>query len=228
VKKYQFIIAKMAPFLLIGLADLSIGMLLGKILFNVPFEGSIWLLFLGATIFLTAILGLALFISTLSGTQQQFMFIAFFFMIIFVLMSGIFTPYESMPGWAQEFNRVNPVAYLMRINRMVMLKGSTIHDISTELWSLVIIATTFTFFAVRRYRKTAYDPTPQICRFTRLRLKDKSAKISEICGKILRFCKTSILLILKPLQASGQKHRSSFLFYNCPLFRNTHSVPQKI
>jgi ABC-2 type transport system permease protein len=83
------------------------------------------------------------------------MFIAFFFMIIFILMSGIFTPYESMPGWAQAFNKVNPVAYLMKINRMVMLKGSTIQDISTELWSLLIIAVTFTFFAVRRYRKTA-------------------------------------------------------------------------
>jgi len=83
------------------------------------------------------------------------MFIAFFFMIIFILMSGIFTPYESMPDWAQAFNRVNPVAYLMRINRMVMLKGSTFQDISTEIWSLVIIAVTFTFFAVRRYRKTA-------------------------------------------------------------------------
>jgi ABC-2 type transport system permease protein len=155
VRKYQFIIAKMVPFLIIGLIDLAVGMLLGKLLFNVPFEGSIGLLFLSATIFLTAILGLALFISTLSGTQQQFMFIAFFFMIIFILMSGIFTPYESMPEWAQKFNKVNPVAYLMRINRMVMLKGSTIHDISTELWSLVIIAVTFTFFAVRRYRKTA-------------------------------------------------------------------------
>jgi ABC-2 type transport system permease protein len=155
VRKHHFIIAKMVPFLIIGLIDLAVGMLLGKLLFDVPFEGSIGLLFLSATIFLTAILGLALFISTLSGTQQQFMFIAFFFMVIFVLMSGIFTPYESMPEWAQEFNRVNPVAYLMRINRMVMLKGSTLHDISTELWSLVIIAITFTFFAVRRYRKTA-------------------------------------------------------------------------
>jgi len=155
VRKYQFIIAKMVPFIIIGIIDLAVGMVLGKILFDVPFEGSIALLFLGATIFLIAILGLALFISTLSGTQQQFMFIAFFFMIIFILMSGIFTPYESMPGWAQAFNKVNPVAYLMRINRMVMLKGSTIQDISTELWSLLIIAVTFTFFAVRRYRKTA-------------------------------------------------------------------------
>jgi len=57
--------------------------------------------------------------------------------------------------WAQDFNTVNPVAYLMRINRMVMLKGSTIQDISRELYSLILIAVVFTTLAVRRYRKTA-------------------------------------------------------------------------
>ena len=70
-------------------------------------------------------------------------------------MSGIFTPYESMPMWAQDFNLINPVAYLMRINRMVMLKGSTIWDISRDLFSLLIIAICFSALAVRRYRKTA-------------------------------------------------------------------------
>jgi ABC-2 type transport system permease protein len=154
VRKYHFIIAKMVPFLLIGLTDLALGLIIGKIAFNIPFEGSILLLFLGSTIFLVAVLGVALFISTFSGTQQQYMFVAFFCMIIFILMSGIFTPYESMPMWAQDFNLINPVAYLMRINRMVMLKGSTIHDISRELFSLVLIAISFTALAVRRYRKT--------------------------------------------------------------------------
>lgn len=155
VRKYQFIIAKMVPFLLIGLVDLALGLMLGKLAFNIPFEGSILLMFLGASLFLIAVLGLALFISTFSGTQQQYMFIAFFCMIIFILMSGIFTPYESMPMWAQDFNLINPVAYLMRINRMVMLKGSTIYDISRELYSLTFIAICFTTLAVIRYRKTA-------------------------------------------------------------------------
>jgi ABC-2 type transport system permease protein len=155
VRKYHFIIAKMVPFLLIGLTDLALGLIIGKIAFNIPFEGSILVLFLGSTIFLIAVLGLALFISTFSGTQQQYMFVAFFCMIIFILMSGIFTPYESMPMWAQDFNLINPVAYLMRINRMVMLKGSTISDISRELYSLALIAVVFTTLAVRRYRKTA-------------------------------------------------------------------------
>ena len=155
VKKYQFIIAKMVPFLLIGLIDLALGLVIGRLAFGVPFEGSILLMFFGATLFLIAVLGLALFISTFSGTQQQYMFVAFFCMIIFILMSGIFTPYESMPQWAQDFNLINPVAYLMRINRMVMLKGSAISDISTEIVSLTVLAITFTTLAVRRYRKTA-------------------------------------------------------------------------
>ena len=155
VRKYHFIIAKMVPFLLIGLVDLALGLIIGKIAFNIPFQGSILVMFLGSTIFLIAVLGLALFISTFSDTQQQYMFVAFFCMIIFILMSGIFTPFESMPMWAQDFNLINPVAYLMRINRMVMLKGSTIQDISREVYSLVIIALVFTSLAVWRYRKTA-------------------------------------------------------------------------
>jgi ABC-2 type transport system permease protein len=148
VRKHQFIIAKMVPFLIIGLV-------LGKLAFNIPFEGSIALLLLSASIFLIAVLGFALFISTFSGTQQQFMFIAFFCMIIFILMSGIFTPLESMPYWAQKLDLINPVAYIMRINRMVMLKGSTIRDISGDIYSLMIIAVLFTALAIGRYRKTA-------------------------------------------------------------------------
>jgi len=155
VRKHQFIIAKMVPFLIIGLADLVLGLVIGRIFFHIPFEGSIALLFLSASVFLVAVLGFAIFISTFSETQQQFMFIAFFCMIIFILMSGIFTPLESMPVWAQKIDLVNPVAYIMRINRMVMLKGSTLSDILTDIYSLAAIALFFTTFAVRRYRKTA-------------------------------------------------------------------------
>lgn len=155
VRKHQFIIAKMVPFLIIGLIDLALGLIIGKIAFDIPFEGSLGLLFLASAIYMVAVLGLALFISTFSSTQQQFMFVAFFFMIIFILMSGVFTPVESMPGWAQKFDLVNPMTYLMRINRMVMLKGSSFQDISREIYSLIIIAFFFTLFAVRQYRKTA-------------------------------------------------------------------------
>lgn len=155
VRKYQFVTAKMVPFLVIGLIDLAIGLAVGKLVFDIPFEGSILLLFLCSAIFLVAALGLALFVSTMSATQQQFMFVAFFFMIIFILMSGIFTPLESMPAWAQKIDMANPVAYLMRINRMIMLKGSTLSDLRGDIFALTAIAIIFTTLAINRYRKTA-------------------------------------------------------------------------
>jgi ABC-2 type transport system permease protein len=155
VKKYHFILAKMFPFLIIGLIDLIVGLTIGKLVFGIPFEGNVALLFLGSSIFLVAVLGLALFISTFSDTQQQFMFTAFFFMIVFILMSGIFTPLESMPVWAQKIDMINPAVYVMRINRMVLLKGSTFHDISGDILALSLIAVAFTALAVNRYRKTA-------------------------------------------------------------------------
>ncbi len=155
VKKYQFMLSKIIPFLIIGLIDLGLGLTLGKLIFGVPFEGSVALLLLCSTIFMIAVLGLALVISTFSSTQQQFMFTGFFFMIIFMLMSGIFTPLESMPTWAQTINLINPVAYIMKINRMIMLKGSGFQDISREFYALLIIAAVSTTLAINRYRKTA-------------------------------------------------------------------------
>lgn len=155
VRKIQFITAKMVPFLIIGLFDLGLGIIVGMVTFGMPFEGNAPLLFLCSFIFLIAALGMALFISTFSDSQQQFMFAGFFFLIIFMLMSGIFTPMESMPVWAQKLNLLNPVAYIMRINRMIMLKGSTISDISGDILALLAIAAAFTLMAVRKYRKTA-------------------------------------------------------------------------
>lgn len=155
IRKYQFITAKLVPFLIIGLADLAFGLILGKILFSIPFEGSIPLLFLFATIYLTAVLGIALFFSTISTTQQQYLFVVFFILLIFVLMSGIFTPEESMPLWAQKFNTINPAAYFMRVIRMIILKGSELNDILPEIRALIMIAITTISLAIWRYRKTA-------------------------------------------------------------------------
>jgi ABC-2 type transport system permease protein len=155
LRKWQLMVSKVVPFFIIGLVDLALGLIVGKLTFNIPFEGSIMLLFFAASIFLVAVLGLALFFSTFASTQQQYMFVAFFFIMIFVLMSGIFTPAESMPVWAQKFNIVNPVAYLMRINRMIMLKGSGFMDIYRDLAFLTGLAILFLSFAVRMYRKRA-------------------------------------------------------------------------
>jgi ABC-2 type transport system permease protein len=155
VRKWELIASKVVPFFIIGLLDLALGLSIGWLAFNIPFEGSLLLFFACASIFLVAVLGLALFFSTMASTQQQFLFVAFFFVMIFILMSGIFTPTESMPLWAQQFNWVNPVAYLMRINRMVMLKGSGFADIARDMGMLSLLAIAFIFMAIRAYRKRA-------------------------------------------------------------------------
>jgi len=154
IRKYQFIIAKLVPFLIIGLVDLAFGLVLGKILFNIPFNGSLALLFLYSSLYLIAVLGLALFLSTMSSTQQQYLFVVFFVVMIFVMMSGIFTPTESMPPWAQQFNLINPAAYFMRVIRMVMLKGSGFNDILSDFWGIILIAIATISLAIWRYRKT--------------------------------------------------------------------------
>ena len=70
-------------------------------------------------------------------------------------MSGIFTPMDSMPLWARKFDIINPMAYLMKIYRMIMLKGSAFSDIARDFYSLLILAVVFMSLAVRKYRKTA-------------------------------------------------------------------------
>ncbi len=155
VLKWELIASKVIPFFIIGLIDLALGLSIGWLAFNIPFEGSLLLFFACAAIFLVAVLGLALFFSTMASTQQQFLFVAFFFVMVFVLMSGIFTPTESMPLWAQQFNWVNPVAYLMRINRMVMLKGSGFQEIAADMGMLAVLAVSYLALAIRAYRKRA-------------------------------------------------------------------------
>ncbi|MDX2414489.1 MAG: ABC transporter permease, partial [Bacteroidales bacterium] len=155
IRKYQFLVAKLVPFLIIGLIDMAFGLLLGKIFFNIPFEGSLLLLFGYTTLYLIAVLGMTLFFSTISGTQQQYIFVVFFILLIFMLMSGIFTPAESMPLWAQKFNIINPAAYFMRVIRMVMLKGSGLHDIIADVRGIIIIGVTTLSLAILAYRKTA-------------------------------------------------------------------------
>ena len=154
VRKYQFIMAKLLPFMVIALFELTFGLIIGRLLFGLPIVGSLGLLFLFTVIYLFVVLGFGLFLSTISSTQQQLMYLAFFFMLTFILMSGVFTPADSMPAWAQKINLFNPVAYFMRVIRMILLKGSGFSDISREFYSLCLYAVLILSLAITNYRKT--------------------------------------------------------------------------
>ena len=155
IRKIHFITGKLIPFIVIALFDLAFGLLIARVVFDLPVVGSLWLVFGLAALYLIGILGLGLFISTIADTQQQVMFVTYFFMMIFILMGGIFTPVDSMPHWAQIVNEANPVYHFMRIMRMVVLKGSGFSNLTHEFAALCIIGATFLTLAVWRYRKTA-------------------------------------------------------------------------
>ncbi len=155
IRKYQFIIGKLAPFWIIGLLELSFGLIVGKVIFDIPFVGPLWLIYLFAGVYLITVLGIGLLISTITDTQQQAMFLAWFFLIIFILMSGLFTPIESMPEWAQRITDFNPVAYFVDVMRLVLLKGSGFSGIQPHLRVMIIYAILINALAVLNYRKAS-------------------------------------------------------------------------
>jgi len=155
INKIQFIAGKLTPFWIIALFELAFGLMVGKLLFNIPMEGNLWLIFISAAVYLFVILSFGLLISTITNTQQQSMLVSFFFMVVFILMSGLFTSIESMPQWAQTLDRLNPLMYFIRIMRMVLLKGSTFADIRSLFGSLVVYALFIVSLAIFRYRKVA-------------------------------------------------------------------------
>ncbi|NTV46989.1 MAG: ABC transporter permease [Chlorobiales bacterium] len=155
IKRYQFIVGKLLPFWVIGLAELTLGLVIAKLVFSVPMLGSYFLIYFVASVYLLVVLGMGLLISTVTETQQQAMFIAWFFMVIFTLMSGLFTAIESMPKWAQTITLFNPVRYFVDIMRRVMLKGSGLVEIRNQLLALTAYALVMISLAVNRYRKVS-------------------------------------------------------------------------
>jgi ABC-2 type transport system permease protein len=155
IRKYQFIIGKLLPFLVIALFELAFGLVIARVLFDIPMLGSLPLIFALATVYMLVVLGIGLLISTFTDTQQQAMFLAWFFMVVFILMSGLFTPIESMPPWAQELTRLNPVAYFIKIMRRVLLKGAGYESVVNEFVALVLYAIIVLSLAVRQYRKVS-------------------------------------------------------------------------
>ncbi|WP_432670660.1 ABC transporter permease [Flavobacterium sp. SM2513] len=154
IKKHQFIIGKLFPFWVLGLVILTVGLIIAKVIFNVPILGNIFLVYGFTSIYLILILGIGLFISNHTETQQQAMFIAWFFTVIFILMSGLFTPIESMPVWAQKVTLLNPIRYFVEVIRMVMLKGSSFSDVKMQIAIIFVYAIAINGLAVWSYKKT--------------------------------------------------------------------------
>jgi ABC-2 type transport system permease protein len=153
IKKYQFILGKLIPFWMLALSVLTIGLLIARFVYGIVPLGHYYTIYAFASIYLVAILGLGLLLSTYAQTQQQSMLVSFFVTMIFNLLSGLYTPIESMPAWAQMITRFNPVSYFIEVMRMVMLKGSGLADIKSQIFALVGFAIFFNGWAILNYRK---------------------------------------------------------------------------
>lgn len=153
IPKYTFVIGKLIPFWLLGLIVLTVGFVISYIVYGIVPVGSFFTIYIFAAIYLLAILGMGLLISTFASTQQQAMLISFFLMMIFILMGGLYTSIDSMPLWAQWITRFNPVSYFIEVMRMVVLKGSTLTDIKNHILIMLGFAIVLNGWAVFSYRK---------------------------------------------------------------------------
>jgi ABC-2 type transport system permease protein len=155
VKKYHFILGKLIPFWILGNVVFTLGLLVGWVFYGIMPVGSILVLYVFVSVYLLAILGFGLLISTICETQQQAMLIMFFFVMIFVLMGGLFTPIDSMPDWAKVASKFNPISYFIDVMRMVIIKGSGFMDIRKHIAIIIGFAIVLNTAAIFNYKKTS-------------------------------------------------------------------------
>jgi len=131
IKKHIFIIGKLIPFMVLGIILFTLGLFIAWLFYGIVPVGNILVLYSSLIVYLFAMLGMGLLISTYSSTQQQAMSLSFFFIMIFNMLSGVFNSVDSMPQWAQTIVETFPPSHFIKIMRMVVLKGSGFSDITS-------------------------------------------------------------------------------------------------
>jgi ABC-2 type transport system permease protein len=154
IRPIEFILGKFAPFIVIGFVDVILVTLVGVFWFDIPIRGSFALLLLGTTCFLLSTLGIGLFISTVSQTQQQAMMTTFFFFFPAMLLSGFIYPVANMPLVVQWLTLLDPLRYYLVIIRGVFLKGVGLEVLWPQVVALLVLGAIVMTFAVSRFRKT--------------------------------------------------------------------------
>lgn len=149
------LMGKVTAFAILSVVEFGFALGIGMLWFGVPFAGSPLLLFVLAGLYLLTTLGLGMFFSTVTSTQQQAMFMVWFFSIFTMLTSGFFTPISNMPDWLQQVTIVNPMKYFLVIVRGIIMKGSTLGDLLPNVIALVIFGVTIFSFSILRFHKRA-------------------------------------------------------------------------
>lgn len=153
VRRIEFILAKLIPYWVIGLVLLGFSMLLAWAVYGLTPAGNPALLFLASFLYSLCLSGFAVSIANVSSTMQQGIFVMFFFVMIFILMSGLFTPIESMPQWAQYITVAFPPRHVINVFRAVYLKGTLLSELRFEFIMLTLLAIGFNALATITYKK---------------------------------------------------------------------------
>ncbi|HEX9055034.1 MAG TPA: ABC transporter permease [Gemmatimonadales bacterium] len=154
ISRTGLMLGKLIPFLLIGYVQMTVVLLLGRLVFDVPFRGSLVALYVITLAFIVANLGLGLLLSTAVRTQTQAMQLSFFFLMPNILLSGFMFPREAMPAPAQWIGALLPLTYYLRILRAILLKGVGTAQVWPESLALVGFALVLVALSVRRFSKT--------------------------------------------------------------------------
>ncbi len=153
ITRGEIMIGKIAPYVLVGYVQLTAVLTLGHFIFAMPIRGSLLVVYAVTFLFITANLGLGLFISTLAKTQAQSMQGSYFFFLPNVLLSGFMFPREGMPFVAREVGLLFPLTYYLQILRAVVLKGANFLDVLPQTGMLLLLALVFFGFSVKRFQK---------------------------------------------------------------------------
>jgi ABC-2 type transport system permease protein len=154
IGKTSLMLGKIVPFLLVGYVQVTVILILGRLLFDVPIRGSLTTLYLGALPFITASLAIGLFVSTLVATQAQAMQLGFLFLLPNILLSGFMFPREAMPAPAQWIGAALPLTYFLRMMRGILLRGVGFEALWREALTLVGFSVALIAMSVRRFHKT--------------------------------------------------------------------------
>ncbi|HEX7758106.1 MAG TPA: ABC transporter permease [Caulobacteraceae bacterium] len=154
IQPLEVMVGKLAPYVIVGLIQTAIILVLAKVLFAVPMQGAWFGLSCGILLFIVGSLALGFLISTLARTQLQAMQMSFFYMLPSILLSGFMFPFRGMPAWAQVLGQAIPVTHFLRVVRGALLKGQGMADLWPELTALSIFVLVVTALAMARYRRT--------------------------------------------------------------------------
>ncbi|CAN7143625.1 ABC transporter permease [Mesorhizobium caraganae] len=150
----EIMMGKVLPYLAVGAVQVVVVLSASKLLFAIPFTGSMSLLLTAVLVFVLALVLLGYTISTIARTQMQALQLTFFFFLPSILLSGFMFPYRGMPGWAQIFGEIFPLTHFLRITRAVMLKGAELPAVAGEITWLVAFVALFAGVALVRFRRT--------------------------------------------------------------------------